>query len=135
MNKLSVALPSLFFFLFGILACVKDEEVNISLLQGKWQVSYDDPNLVVEGYTQYTFASDSTCSIYSWDVLSNRDTTIYRIYVISQNNDLITIFDRDEEVYKEQYWIQKLTLNEMRWENASPKDGNPLYVKLIKVKE
>lgn len=135
MNKVYMILLGLFFFLFGMIGCEEDEEINISHLQGKWQVVYDDPNLIVEGYVQYTFDAHNTCSIYSYDALSNRDTTLYRTYVISQNNDLITLFDRDEDIYKEQYWIQKLTSNEMKWENASPKDGNPLHVKLIRIKE
>lgn len=122
-------------FIFGMIACTEDDKINISRLEGKWNVVQDDPNIVVEGLVQYTFNAGNTCSIYSYDALSNRDTTIYRTYVISQANDLITLYDPEEAVYKEQYWIRKLTSQEMRWENASPKDGNPLKVKLIKANE
>lgn len=119
--------------MFGMISCAEEDEINISQLEGKWNVAYDDPNIVVDGLVQYTFNTGNTCSIYSYDALSGRDTTVHRTYVISQANDLITLYDPDEAIYKEQYWIRKLTSEEMRWENASPKDGNPLKVKLIKV--
>lgn len=33
------------------------------------------------------------------------------------------LYDKEEH-YTEQYHILKLTSKEMKWENASPKDGN-----------
>jgi len=124
---------------FSLVSCEKEDEVNISQLVGKWNVTNDDPNLSVDGFVQYTFNDDKCCSIYCYDALSNRDTTINRRYVISIDNRLITLYKEDfmhkeNDVYTEQYYIRKLTSNEMKWENASPKDGNS-DKKLARVKE
>ena len=124
---------------FSLASCEKEDEVNISQLVGKWNVTNDDPNLTVDGFVQYTFNADKSCSIYCYDALSNRDTTINRRYVISIDNRLITLYKEDpmhkeNDVYTEQYYIRKLTSNEMKWENASPKDGNS-DKQLAKVKE
>lgn len=114
-------------FLFGIIlsciSCDNDDKVDISQLTGKWSVYNDDPNLAVDGSVEYTFKDDNTCSIYSYDALSNRDTTIMRTYIVSNDNKMITIFNK-ENAYTEQYYILKLTSKEMKWENASPNDGN-----------
>lgn len=114
-------------FLFGIIlsciSCDNDDKVDISQLIGKWSVYNDDPNLAVDGSIEYTFKDDNTCSIYSYDALSNRDTTIMRTYIISNDKKIITIFNK-ENAYTEQYYILKLTSKEMKWENASPNDGN-----------
>lgn len=104
------------------ISCDNDDKVDISQLIGKWSVYNDDPNLAVDGSVEYTF-KDDTCSIYSYDALSNRDTTIMRTYIVSNDNKIITIFNK-ENAYTEQYYILKLTSKEMKWENASPNDGN-----------
>jgi len=36
-----------------LISCKKDDEINISQLDGKWSVVYDDPNLVVDGSVNY----------------------------------------------------------------------------------
>lgn len=118
---------------FSLASCEKDDEVNISHLQGKWSIANDDPRLAVDGWVSYTFNADKSCSIYSSDALSNRDTTIYRTYVISIDNTLITLFKEDGN-YTEQYYIRKLSSEEMKWENASPKDGNS-DKRLVRVKD
>lgn len=118
---------------FNLVSCEKDDEVNISQLEGKWSVTNDDPRLAVDGSVQYTFNADKSCSIYSYDALSNRDTAVNRRYVISIDNRLITIY-KEDDTYTEQYHIRKLTSKEMKWENASPKDGNS-DKRLVKVKE
>lgn len=112
-----------FFTTFIFTSCDKDDKINISQLTGEWCVANDDPRLAVDGLVNYTFNIDKSCSIYSYDMLSDRDTIVYRTYVISVNNDLITLFNEDG-TYTEQYHIRKLTSKEMKWENASPKDGN-----------
>jgi len=124
---------------FCLISCEKEDEVNISQLVGKWSVTNDDPNLSVDGLVQYTFSADKSCSIYCYDALSNKDTTINRRYAISIDNRLITMYKvdpihKENGLYTEQYYIRKLTSNEMKWENASPKDGNS-DKKLVKVKE
>jgi hypothetical protein len=108
---------------FSLMSCNKDDEIEISQLIGEWSVINDDPRLSVDGAITYTFNADKSCSIYSYDFLSDRDTTINRIYTISIGNDLVTLFN-EEGYYTEQYHIRKLTSKEMRWENASPGDGN-----------
>lgn len=128
-----------FWAVFAMVSCDKEDEVKISQLEGTWNVANDDPRLVVEGGKEYTFNADNSCSIYSYDVLCNRDTTINRTYVISLDHRLITIFKEDpdhkgQSVYTEQYHIRKLTSEEMKWENASPNDGNPDKMRLVRVK-
>lgn len=127
----------LFLAAFGFASCDKDDKVNISQLTGTWSVANDDPNLCVDGYVTYTFHADKTCDIYSYDALSNRDTTINRIYITSMDNRLITLFEtsyacQKNGVYTHQYHILRLTSKEMKWENASPKDGNQMNVRLVK---
>lgn len=118
---------------FSFASCEKDDEVNISQLEGKWSIVSDDARLSVDGFVNYTFNADKSCSIYSYDALSNRDTTVYRTYVIGINNTLITLF-KEGGIYTEQYYIRKLSSKEMKWENASPQDGNS-DKRLVKVKE
>ena len=113
----------LFFAVLSLTSCGKDDELDITQLTGKWSVTNDDPRLAVDGSVEYTFNSDKTCTIINSDFLSGRDTTIYRTYIISMDNKLITLFNKESK-YTEQYTIRKLTSKEMRWENASPKDGN-----------
>ncbi len=118
---------------FGFVSCNNDDEIDINRLVGRWSVSYDDPRLMVDGSVIYTFNTDKSCSIYNYDALSNRDTTINRTYIISYDNTLITLFN-EEEKYTEQYRILKLTSKEMRWEDASSKCGcsnsNKKFVKV-----
>ncbi len=104
-------------------SCKKDDEINIAQLAGKWYVTNDDPNLSVDGSINYTFNTDKTCTINIYDALANRDTAIHRTYTISMDNNLITLFS-EKGYYTEQYNIRKLTSKEMKWGNASPKDGN-----------
>ncbi|MEN6618122.1 MAG: hypothetical protein ABFC28_01260 [Rikenellaceae bacterium] len=123
----------LFLATLSFASCDKDDEVNISQLEGTWSVANDDPNLSVDGFVHYSFNADKVCSIYSYDALSNRDTTIYRTYVLSVDNSLITL-KKEDGFYSEQYYIRKLTSKEMKWENASPKDGNS-DKRLVKVQK
>lgn len=109
--------------LIGFGSCDKDDKIDINQLTGKWYIYNDDPNLSIDGSVEYTFKEDNTCSIYSYDALSNRDTTVVRAYIISNDNKMITIFN-NENTYTEQYYILKLTSKEMKWENVSPNDGN-----------
>ncbi len=113
----------LFFAVLSLTSCGKDDELDIAQLTGKWSVTNDDPRLAVDGSVEYIFNSDKACTIINSDFLSGRDTIIYRTYIISMDNKLITLFN-EEDKYTEQYTIRKLTSKEMRWENASPKDGN-----------
>lgn len=122
MKKYYPFLILLIWSMFLFVACDKENEVNINHLIGKWSVTYD-PNLVVEGSVSYTFNVDKTCDIHIYDALSNRDTTIYRTYILGNDNKLITLFNEDK-VYTEQYTVTKLTSSEMKWINASPGDGN-----------
>ncbi len=132
MNANNLLITFLFLSTFSFTACSKDEKIDINQLIGSWNVINDDPLFAMDGSITYTFNTDKTCSVYSYNALSNTDTTVYRTYIISVNNDLITLFD-DENRYTEQYNILKLTSSEMQWTNASPGDGNT-DKKLKKVK-
>lgn len=104
-------------------SCKKDEKVAIGNLTGKWTVANDDPRIAVDGSVTYKFNSDMTCVKNIYNALANRDTTIYRTYVLSNDKALLTLYD-ERKIYTEQYLIKKLNTKEMKWENASPKDGN-----------
>ena len=105
------------------ISCKKDEKIAIDNLIGKWTVANDDPRMAVDGSVTYKFNSDMTCIKNIYDALENRDTTIYRTYVLSHDKTLVTLYD-ERKIYTEQYLIKKLNTKEMKWENASPKDGN-----------
>ena len=64
-----------------------------------------------------------TCVKNIYDAFSNRDTTISRTYVLSNDKTLVTLYD-ERKIYTEQYLIKKLNTKEMKWENGSPNDGN-----------
>lgn len=104
-------------------SCKKDEKIAIDNLNGKWSVTNDEPNLAVDGSITYTFNPDKTCVKNIYDALMNSNTSLHRIYVVSNDNTLVTLYDEDK-IYTEQYRITKLTSKEMKWENASPGDGN-----------
>lgn len=117
-------------FVITVVGCSKDEKVKIDQLVGKWSVAHD-PNLSVDGSILYTFNEDNTCTINVYDVFSGSDTIIYRTYQIGNNQRLITLFS-DGSQYTGQYHIRKLNNSEMKWENASPNDGNPQNMRLVR---
>ncbi|WP_300698100.1 lipocalin family protein [Bacteroides sp.] len=111
----------LVFMAFSFISCAdEDNTVEISQLEGLWFVK--EPVLEDDYVTSYTFKADKTCEIYTGSPLSN-GIPLYRTYQISNDKKLVTIFDKEGH-YTEQYHILKLTSDEMKWENASPKDGN-----------
>ncbi len=122
-TKKQLAILLLPIVIFSLISCEKDEEIDINQFVGKWSIYNDNPNLSVDGSMTYTFNSDRTCLIHSSDFLSNWDTIVNRTYVISSNNTLVTLYNKENR-YTEQYNIIKLTSKEMIWENASPNDGN-----------
>ncbi|WP_367331777.1 hypothetical protein [Sphingobacterium multivorum] len=83
----------------------------------------DDPRMAVDGSVTYKFNSAMTCVKNIYGALSNRDTTISRTYVLSNDKTLVTLYD-ERKIYTEQYLIKKLNTKEMKWENASPNNGN-----------
>ncbi|MVZ63125.1 hypothetical protein [Sphingobacterium humi] len=104
-------------------SCKKDEKIAIDNLIGKWTVANDDPRMAVDGSITYRFNSDMTCVKNIYDALSNKETSIHRTYVLSHDKTLVTLYD-ENKIYTEQYRIIKLNTKEMKWENASPNDGN-----------
>ena len=104
-------------------SCKKDDKIAIDNLIGKWTVANDDPRMAVDGSVTYRFNSDMTCTKNIYDALSNKDTSIHRTYVLSHDKTLVTLYN-ENKIYTEQYRIIKLNTKEMKWENASPKDGN-----------
>ena len=113
-------------FLFaalGLTSCSKDNKIDISQLGGDWFLYNDDPRLSIDGSVRYSFLPPNSCHIHVYDALSNRDTTLYRSYVLSLDHTLITLYSQGN-TYTDQYHILKLTSREMFWENASPEDGN-----------
>lgn len=104
-------------------SCKKDDKIAIDNLIGKWTVANDDPRMAVDGSITYRFNSDMTCIKNIYDALSNKDTSIRRTYILSHDKTLVTLYD-ENKIYTEQYRIIKLNTKEMKWENASPKDGN-----------
>lgn len=117
----SMLLPAIFALVLA--SCKKEEKIAIENLIGKWTVANDDPRIAVDGSVTYKFSSDMTCIKKIYDALSNRDTSIHRTYVLSYDKTLVTLYD-ENKIYTEQYLIKKLNAKEMKWENASPKDGN-----------
>lgn len=113
-------------------SCKKDNDINIPQLEGKWNVTYD-PRLTVDDGMSYTFNADKTCSIYSFSVFGS-DTTIYRTYIISLDNTLITFYD-ENHIYTEQYNIRKLSSKEMKWESTSRVDCQNPTKSFVKVRE
>ena len=114
-----------------LISCKKDDEINISQLDGKWSVVYDDPNLVVDGSVNYQFNADQTCVKTVYNALSDESVIFNWTYVLSHDKTLITMYD-ETDIYTEQYEIVKLDKREMKWVNASPGDGNDEKVKLAK---
>lgn len=74
-------------------SCKKDEKIAIDNLIGKWTVTNDDPKMAVDGSVTYQFNSDMNCIKSIYDALSNRDTAIYRTYVLSNDKTLVTLYD------------------------------------------
>ena len=72
--------------------------------------------------TCYTFNADKTYVVYTGSPLSN-GVPFRGTYIISLDEKLITLYDKEGH-YTEQYHILKLTSKDMKWENASSKDGN-----------
>lgn len=116
-----ILLPAIIIVVFS--SCKKDEKIAFDNLIGKWTVANDDPKMAVDGSVTYKFNSDMTCIKSIYNALSNRDTAIYRTYVLSNDKTLVTLYD-ERKIYTEQYLIKKLNMKEMKWENASPNDGN-----------
>lgn len=111
----------LVFMAFSFISCAdEDNTVEISQLEGLWLVR--EPALEDDNVTSYTFKADNTCEIYTGNPLSN-GVAHYCTYEISDDKKLITIVEKERD-YTEQYYILKLTSDEMKWKNASPKDGN-----------
>ena len=106
----------------AFLSCKKEDKLDTSHFQGKWSERAED-GVAMDGSVTYTFNSDNTCSKHIYNALSNQDTTLKWTYVLSHDRTLVTMYGTDK-VYTEQYRIKKLTSREMKWENASPGDGN-----------
>lgn len=111
----------LVFIAFSFISCAdEDNTVEISQLEGLWFVK--EPVLKDDFVTSYTFNADKTCEIYTGSPSSN-GVPLYCTYEISSDKKLITIVEKERD-HTERYHILKLTSDEMKWENASPKDGN-----------
>jgi len=104
------------------LSCSKDEDININELKGEWYVS-PAKDVVQDSWQSYTFKNDTLCVIKIGHALGGKDTTYNRTYKLSNNNDLITLFN-EEKNYTEQYKITSLSKGTMNWVNGSPGDGN-----------
>ena len=106
---------------FSFISCTdEDDKVEVSQLVGKWIVR--EPVLPDDFVTSYTFNADKTYEVYTGSPSSN-GVPLRGTYIISLDKKLIMLYDKEEH-YTEQYHILKLTSKEMKWENASPKDGN-----------
>lgn len=106
---------------FSFISCTdEDDKVEVSQLVGKWIVK--EPVLQDDFVTSYTFNADKTYEVYTGSPSSN-GVPLRGTYIISLDKKLITLYDKEEH-YTEQYHILKLTSKEMKWENASSKDGN-----------
>ena len=106
---------------FSFISCTdEDDKVEVSQLVGKWIVK--EPVLPDDFVTSYTFNADKTYEVYTGSPSSN-GVPLRGTYIISLDKKLIMLYDKEEH-YTEQYHILKLTSKEMKWETASPKDGN-----------
>lgn len=117
-TKAVVRILLLFIVIFSFSSCEKADKIDINQLIGKWHFYNDDPNLAVDGSVAYEFHVDNTCVIYIHDFLTNSGLTLNRIYTISHDNTLLTLTDEDNKS-TEQYYIRKLTANEMLWERVT----------------
>ncbi len=109
--------------LLSIFSCTKDENVSVSSLVGKWTEVHYNNNLSVDGYINYTFNEDNSFVAYSYDALSNKDTTVYGdLYIVSNDSKLITLYTdssdrphlyRPEHIFNGQYEILTLKSDKM----------------------
>lgn len=124
----------LLFAALNLASCNKDNEIDINQLTGTWNKYNEDPRLSVDGLVKYTFNADKSCLIYCYDALSNKDTIIYRNYIVSIDDKILTLYTqnpihKENRLYTEQYEIIKLTPKEMRL-RSTDKSSN---IKLVKV--
>ncbi|MCI1648629.1 MAG: hypothetical protein LKI39_04475 [Bacteroides sp.] len=120
----------LFFSAINLASCDKDDEIQIGqLTTGKWTIWNDDPNLAMDSSVDYTFNADGTCLLYTSSFLSDDSHTYELHYVVSIDNELLTIYkddmhQRENEIGAGQFNIKKLTSKEMILESVDDRNEN-----------
>ena len=100
------------FGLVGFCSC-SDGEVDIAQLNGSWSESYDDPNFCMDGAVVYTFKSDDTYEVYSYDALSGQESTNHGVYQLK--GKVLILNPQMSDFSSVQYNIVKLNSREMAW--------------------
>ena len=106
-------------FTFAIIClcgCEK-EEVDTIKLFGTWYECYDDENFVMDGIVVFTFNTDGTYQVYTYDALSRIEYTRTHEYTISDNVITLNTADTDSS-YSPSYKITKLNGAEMAWQKV-----------------
>lgn len=108
--------------LFGIVAllssCEPKLEPTVESIVGHWVESYKDyPNFMQDGSIEYTFDTNRNVSIFVYDALSGKDTTIIKSYDIGEMGPNVLTFNIVMSDFSGENWtIIKLTKNEMDWQ-------------------
>ncbi|RZM28213.1 MAG: hypothetical protein EOO88_09840 [Pedobacter sp.] len=103
----------LIFLATVVSACRKDNNINISKLEGTWTLAENGLK------TSYSFDNASkTVIIISSDQSSGLDISVNRKFIVSYDQRTITIYKaiyhhREEEAFTGQYRIIKLSSNKM----------------------
>jgi hypothetical protein len=96
-----------------------DDDVDVSQLEGSWERTYDE-GVVAEGVVYYTFVSSDSksgeCTIYSFDYLANKDTTVRQYYAVSDDDSTLFLGDEifnDNPTGTAEYEIRTLNKSKM----------------------
>lgn len=131
--------------LLGIVAllssCEPKLEPTKQNIVGHWVESYKDyPNFMQDGSIEYTFDTNRNVSIFVYDALSGKDTTIIKSYDIGEMGPNILTFNMEMSDFSGENWtIIKLTKNEMDWQRMgstfSPGTVGGDFRHLVRVQE
>lgn len=108
-------------FVFFMMACSNDDNVDIRQLAGEWAVVNNDPNIAVDTSKWYLFKPDNVCILYHNSFLDTESEKDSCIYIVSKDGRLLTIYNRNK--YVEQWKITKLNSNKMVWKSLSAING------------
>ncbi len=131
--------------LLGIVAllssCEPKLEPSVESIVGHWVESYKDyPYFMQDGSIEYTFDTNRRVSIFVYDALSGKDTTIIKSYDIGEMGPNVLTFNMEMSDFSGENWtIIKLTKNEMDWQRMgttfSPGTVGGDFRHLVRVQE
>ena len=128
--KIYISLSTL--VLLSLLSCKKEESIINEHIKGTWVVDNELPaNFLGGNKISYTFKENDQCEINIFYNHKGKDTTMNRTYILSDNNDTLTIFrglygapPNDVEKYK----VIKLTSLKMQWIELLSKDQTTIKI-------